>query len=255
MKKSTLIVGLVLFLGAGCGKNGSVGPSGPTGPSGPIVVQVNLQNGALPTSSYNGEFDTWLDSANTATPQNGTAYRRVKVGSTVSVTEPSGNYSRALFRFDISSIPVNATIEEARLLLTTESSTNLGSSFVTIGLHALASTLSSGCSWTSSATWVTFNGGAGWSNCDGDSSDGQKGIYDATPLSTIVFDSTFTGTSKVVEYEFPASVVEGWITGTNNGLILVSEGEFQSVAAANVDFYPYNDATATNRPQLIVTYE
>jgi hypothetical protein len=254
MKKSMLAVGLILFFAAGCGKNGSMGNTGPTGPAGPIVVQADLQNGVFPTASYNGELDTWLDSANTATPQIGTAYRRIKVGSTIASTDPSDNYSRAVFRFDISSIPVNATIEEARLLLKTESSTNLGSSSVTIGIHTLASSLSGGCSWTSPATWDQYGAGS-WSNCDGDSSPGQKSIYDPNPLSTVVFNSTFTGSSKVVEYEVPASVVEGWIAGTNNGLILVSEGEFQSVPAANVDFYPYNDATATNRPQLIVTYE
>jgi hypothetical protein len=255
MKNFCLGFCLILLIAAGCGKNGSMGNTGPTGPAGPIVVQSNLQNGIFPTSSYNGELDTWLDSANVTIPQNGTSYRRVKVGYTASSTDPFDDFSRAVFRFDVSSIPVNATIEEVRLLLTTESSTNLGSSSVTIGLHTLAPSLSSGCTWTSSATWNTYSYPSGFNNCDGDSSIGQKGIYDPTPLSTVVFDSTFTGTSKVVEYEFPASVVEGWITGTNNGLILVSEGEFQSVAAANVDFYPYNDATATNRPQLIITYE
>ena len=254
MKKSILGLSLVLFLAAGCGKNGSMGDTGPTGPAGPIVVQANLQNGAFPTASYNGELDTWLDSANTTTPQNGTSYRRVKVGGTGSASNPSGDYSRAIFRFDVSPIPVNATIEEVRLLLTTETSTNLGSSSVMVGLHTLVSSLSSGCSWTSSATWSLY-GSRAWDVCDGDSSIGQQGIFNSTPLATVVFDSSFSGASKVVEYEVPASVVEGWITGTNNGLILVSEGEFQSVPAANVDFYPYNDATATNRPQLIVTYK
>lgn len=255
MKKKITLFLAVILLGVGCGKNDSTtGPTGPTGPPGPIVTQASLQNGVFPTGSYNGELDTWLDSANTVTPQNSTSYRRVKVGNTINVSEPSNNYSRVLFRFDVSSIPVNATIEEAKLLLTTESTTNLGSSSVTVGLHSLVSSLSSGCSWTSSATW-SLAGASAWDTCDGDSSDGQKGIYNSTPLSTFVFNSTFTGLSKVVEYDVPVSVVQGWINGSNSGLILISEGEFQSVAAANVDFYPYNDATVTNHPQLIISYE
>jgi hypothetical protein len=246
---------LVVLTLTGCGNQKTVtGPTGPQGPPGPDDIQVSLQNGVFPSVSYNGELDTWLDSANTATPQSGTSYRRVKVGSTVAIADPGNNYGRVILRFDISTIPINATVSTVRLLMTTETSTNLGSSSVTVGLHNLSSSLSGGCSWTSSATWDLY-GTNGWNICDGDTSLGQKGMYDATALSTVVFNSSYTGASKVVEYAIPASVVQSWISGSNLGLVLVSEGEFQSVSAANVDFYPYNSVTATNSPQLIVTYK
>ncbi len=254
MYKEIGVLLLILTL-AGCGDQKTVtGPTGPQGPPGPDDIQVSLQNGVFPSASYSGELDTWLDSANAGTPQNGASYRRVKVGSTVSLTEPGLNYGRVILRFDISSIPVNAIVSTVRLLMTTESSTNLGSSSVTVGLHTLSSSLSGGCSWTSSATWDLYGTGS-WSNCDSDTSDGQKGMYDSTTLSTVVFNSSYTGVSKVIEYAIPASVVQGWISGSNLGLVLVSEGEFQSVPAANVDFYPFNSVTATNNPQLVVTYE
>jgi hypothetical protein len=254
MYKSAGFLFFILIL-AGCGDQKTVtGPTGPQGPSGPNDIQVSLQNGVFPSASYNGEFDTWLDSANTTTPQNGTSYRRVKVGNTINTTEPTNDYGRVILRFDVSSIPVNATVSTVRLLMTTETSTNLGSSSVTVGLHALSSSLSGGCSWTSSATWSLYGTGS-WNDCDSDTSDGQKGMYNATALSTVVFNGSYTGVSKVVEYAIPASVVQNWISGNNLGLVLVSEGEFQSVSTANVDFYPYNSATATNSPQLIVTYE
>jgi hypothetical protein len=246
---------LVVLTLTGCGNQKTVtGPTGPQGPPGPNDIQVSLQNGVFPTASYSGELDTWLDSANTSTPQNSTSYRRVKVGNTINTSEPTNNYSRVILRFDISAIPINAAVSTVRLLMTTETSTNLGSSSVTVGLHNLSSSLSGGCSWTGSATWSLYGTGS-WSNCDSDTSDGQKGMYDATALSTVVFNSSYTGASKVVEYAIPASVVQSWISGSNLGLVLVSEGEFQSVSAANVDFYPYNSVTATNSPQLIVTYE
>lgn len=74
-----------------------------------------------------------------------------------------------------------------------------------------------------------------------------------TPISTVVFPTTATGTSKVYEFTITPSIVQGWLTGTNQGLVLRSEGEFNE-SVSNVDFYPYNGATGTS-PLLIVSYQ
>ena len=250
MKINSALIILGVFVLSGCGDKTVTGPQGPQGNPGPNTIQASFQNGLFPTASYAGETDTWLDGANISTAQYSTSYRRVKVGS------GANQYGRVLVKFDVTAIPFNATIETARLLLTTESSTALGSSSVTVGLHDMTASLyTGGCIWNTLATWAGYNGASPWSNCDSDSTPGQQGLYQSPALSTVTFNSVYSSTTKVVEYSIPASIVSSWVSGTNNGLVLISEGEFQNVSTANVDFYPYNASTATNCPQLIVTYE
>jgi hypothetical protein len=257
MKKGYKYFLVGVFFLVGCGSKTVTGPQGPQGNPGPNTIQISLQNGVSPTASYFGETDTWIDSGNVGVSQFGTTYRRVKVGATSS-NLPSAVYSRVLFQWNISSIPVNATIETAVVELTTQTTTNIGSLPVTLGIHDLnPNLLSGGCTWTTGATWNSYNGTLGWFNCDGDSNGNTQefGMYLTPALSSYTFTNAFNGVSKVVEYKIPASTVQNWIAGNNGGLILVSEGEFQSVQTANVDFYPYNASTPTNSPQLIVTYE
>lgn len=255
MKYRILTLALVgLFLN-GCENEKTVtGPQGSQGPSGnpgPNTIQASFQNGLYPVETYSGETDTWLDNENGTTSEYLTTYRRVSAGG------DSPLYSRTLVKFDVSALPANATVETVRLLMTTVSSSSLGSSSVTVGLHDMNPSLYAGsCIWTTAATWDSYNGSlTGWSNCDGDSTYDDTGMYQTPALSTVVFNSSYSGVSKVVEFSIPASVVQGWVGGINNGLVLISEGEFQSVPSANVDFYPYNAATATDSPELIVTYE
>src|SRR5581483_3563398 len=161
------------------------------------------------------------------------------------------NYGRILVKFDVSEIPVNAQVVSAEILLKLNSSTNVGLSPVTIGLHNFTSDTNPGCHWTINATWLS-TGLTGWNACTGDSTQQQEGYINPIIVSTVVFSSSVNGTSGIYKWSIDPSIVQSWLTSStnNNGLILKSEGEFGETVSS-VDFYPYNDATAANHAQLI----
>jgi|SRR5579859_8054242 len=250
--KNFVCVALFCLILIVLGCTGQQGPSGPAGSNGTPAsntFQVTFQNGVFPTSSYSGELDTWLNGGAQATPEGVSPYLEITSGTSI------GNYARTLVRFDVSSFPVNATIVSAELILKTETATNIGSNPLTIGLHNLASSTFNSCQWTSSATWGYWGGGLGWNLCTGDTSSGQEGYINPTAISTVVFSTSENGKSDYFRWTIAPSVVQSWLTATsnNNGLVLKSEGEFGETASAAA-FYPYNDATASNHAQLIVTY-
>lgn len=231
----------------GCeGKQGPAGPTGANGTTPSNTFETYFQNGVFPSSSYNGELDTWLSGNNTieyASPY-------LEVNTSASIT----NYSRTLLFFDVSALPTNATVISAQVWLKLESATNVGSNPVTIGLHNFASDTFSGCHWSIGASWYG-PGGTGWNSCTGDSSVSQLGYINPTTISKVIFTSSVNGTSNVYKWDISPSVVQSWLTNSMNnvGLILKSEGEFGETASS-VGFYPYN-ATAGNSPLLIVSYQ
>ena len=135
------------------------------------------------------------------------------------------------------SIPVNASVVSAELLLTTETTTNVGSSPVTVGLHNFSASTLAACTWILQATWTT-TGSKGWNLCDQRQSQGQEGFINPTTISTVVFTSANNNKSQVFKWSIDPSIVQAWIAGTyNNGLILKSEGEFGE-PHLTVDFFP-----------------
>jgi hypothetical protein len=248
MKSFYVVSALLGFLFLGC--TGKQGPSGPTGSSGapaPNTFQTSFQNGVYPNASYSGELDTWL-SGTGGSPTTANPYLEVNSGSAIV------NYARTILRFDISSLPTNVTVLSAEIWLKLESATTVGSSPITIGLHNFASDTFSGCQWTINAGW-TQDGLTGWSACTGDTSPGQEGYINPTTISTVVFSSAVNGTSNFYKWSLSPSVVQSWLTNSNNnnGLILKSEGEFGETAST-VGFYPYNGTTG-DTPLLIVEYQ
>jgi len=255
MKTLNSYLGVLVLICLTCvlGCTGQAGPSGPSGASGspaPATYQETFQNGVFPTSGYSGELDTWVQggpggaSAKTALP-----YLEVNTGTDYTA------YGRTLVKFDVTSLPVNAQVVSSELLLKLNPGTNVGASPVTVGLHNLSSNTDSGCHWTINATWLNYGPGS-WSSCTGDSSQNQLGYINPTAISTVVFSSSSNGTNGVYRWRIDPAVVQSWLTSAtnNNGLILKSEGEFGETVSS-VGFYPYNDATASNHAQLIVSYQ
>jgi hypothetical protein len=251
MSKLYLFLAALFLVNIGCtGQAGPAGPSGTPGTPAANTIQASFQNGVYPVSSYSGELDTWLNGGAGGTIESASPYLEVNAGAS------SANYARTLLRFDVTSLPVNASIATAELLLKTETATNVGSSPVTIGVHNLASNTFSSCHWTSTATWINWGGGQNWSFCTSDVSLGQEGYINPTTVSTVVFTSANNGLSQVFKWSIDPAIIKSWLTASanNNGLILKSEGEFGETVSA-VAFYPYNDATALNHAQLVITYQ
>ncbi len=238
------IVSLIFLVGC----TGKTGPAGPAGISAANTIQVAFQNGAYPNTSYSGELDTWLVGGS-GSPTTASPYLEVNTGATYS------NYGRVILRFDVTSLPVNAQIVTAEVLLRLNPASTIGSNPVTVGLHNFASDTNPGCHWNINATWLGYIGSSGWNSCTGDSSPQQEGYINPTTISIVVFSSSVNGTSGIYKWSIDPSVVQSWLTSSsnNNGLILKSEGEFGETASS-VDFYPYNDATASNHAALMVSY-
>ncbi len=249
MKYFFAVMACLIFVW-GCSQ--TAGPSGPKGPSGnpaPNSFQAVFQNGVFPTSSYAGEIDTWADGGQQATVLGGNAFRRIKTGSGASA------YGRVLLKFDVTSIPVNAQVISAEVQMKTMNTTNIGSNPVTVGVHDLpVSIYTGGCIWSLTATWTEYGSSNVWFSCDGDSSGSQLSFFNNTPLNTVSLTNSINSTSALYAWTIPASTIQTWISGKNNGLVLRSEGEFTE-SVSSIDFYPYNDATASNHATLLVTYQ
>src|SRR5208282_6538430 len=117
---SARLVLLVLFIGvlpACTGKTGPAGPNGSNGTTAPNTFEAVFQNGGSPSVSYTGELDTWLNGGAYTTVENASPYLEINTGNTFM------DYSRILVRFNVSTLPVNANIVSAELLLTTETQT------------------------------------------------------------------------------------------------------------------------------------
>ena len=255
MKKylGLFLAGIIILTGMGCGtKAGPIGPQGSTGASGPEGFEVSFQDGISPSASYAGTSNTWLDASNPLTSHSGPASLRVAVGAL------SANYGRVLIKFDLSSLPQNAKILTAALLLKTQTTTNLSSGVTySIGVNDMdvPAMVSGGCTWTASLANWNFYGAGTWGTCVTTPGAGFFRGYNfvAAPMDTVTFTSAANGTSKVYGWNLTPSVVQAWISGPNDGLVIGSNSD-SGEQTGNIDFYPNADSTATNRPQLIISY-
>ncbi len=253
MKKYNLMVllGLTLML-AGCdGKQGPAGPSGSTGTTGPSSFETSFQDGQFPTATYSGTTNTWLDASNPTTAHSSAASLRVSMGPATS------NYGRVLIKFNLSSLPQNTMVLKAALLLVTQTTTSLTAGVTySIGVNDMDVPLmvSGGCTWNLGANWNFYNGSGTWSNCNAAGVGFVRGYhFISAPMDTVTFTSAVNGTSKTYAWNLTPSVVQNWITGINDGVVVTSNSD-SGEQTGNIDFYPNTDATVTNHPQLIISY-
>src|SRR5208283_5330568 len=226
MKKILSLAILLCIAGlfiVSCVKKGATGAAGPTGANGNGLIAVNLQNNQV----YSGTIDVTIDSAYNTVNYSGNA--AIAVGVTNTGTE----YSRILFRFDLTAlIPANAIVEDAYLTLYTYPGSLTNTSAITA--YALSD------QWTETgATWSSSTASTLWAKNGGD--------YFPTPASTGAVLSDINTAS--VTFTLNASVVQGWLgnPSANYGFILKAFDE--TITTGNYfSFYSKDNGTVSLNP-------
>lgn len=146
---------------------------------------------------------------------------------------------RALIKFDLSSIPANATINSATLSLWTTA--DLSDNARTFRIYRTLR------NWVESqATWNIFSTGNNWGTAGGfNASDSEQ-----TDIGSRAFTASEANGEK--QWTLTASAIQEMVAGTfaNNGFIVKADTE-------NNDMYQFatsDNATAGNRPKLVIDY-
>jgi hypothetical protein len=236
--KKILVLLLVVFA-IGCkGKTGPAGASGANGtdnPSKTNVYTARFETGAEPTDSYSGIIWDRLDSNSTEA-----SFTDGKLLTGISSNE---DVSAILVKFDIAGlIPSNATLTTAAIELVSTSSTTLAGP-VTVGVHSMLGV------WTIQADWHGNGTGTLWTP------SGQMFVSSCygSAMGTAVIPVSYTGATNRIGLDVSTSTIAAWMTGTNNGLAIVSEN-MGADAVGTVVFSTPSDSNVSYRPVLEVNY-
>jgi hypothetical protein len=143
--------------------------------------------------------------------------------------DSTGKDDKILIKFDISSIPVGATVTSATLRLNLASSSGTGS--YNIGVYKIIA------SWTeTTATWTNM-------------SSATK--YNSTQLAVT---NVTLGSTGFKEWTIPVGLINEWRDGIptpNYGIALVYEGTSKG---PDYQFASKENLTVASRPQLVINY-
>jgi RHS repeat-associated protein len=188
-------------------------------------------------TTANGNGDTML--INTAPRVNYSTTTYFGVGES---NAAANTVYRSVFKFNLSAIPSNAVITSAALSLWAIN--DYASNTRTFSLYRLKQP------WTEGGvTWNTTNGATAWQVA------GAAGANDieSAPLASRAFSASESlGTSGEKQWALDPAKVQEWVSGafTNNGLILRADTESDDMYR----FVSGEDATASNRPRLVISY-
>jgi alpha-glucosidase (family GH31 glycosyl hydrolase) len=218
-------------------------PTATPSPTPAATTTVTFQQGV---SSYTGSADTHI--------MEYFADRNAGGNDRFEVSRYTGTYTNddkaALLKFDLSSIPSNATITSATVELTLVECRN-GTAAKSIEVHKLnrawgegTKTGVDGVTATSGeSSWTCSAYSTQWTTAGGD--------YNSTAVDTKSIGSTI---GTVYSWNV-TSLVQGWVSSssTNYGMAFM-EAVPQSTSNGTKDFASKEYATASSRPKLTVTY-
>jgi hypothetical protein len=189
---------------------------------------VSFQNG---TNGYAGAIDSQL-SENAPTSNYGTTNILLSDGD-----DPynSGKDSSAVLRWDVSSIPSDATVTSVSLRV-----------YVTDGSASAYSIYLLNRSWSgSSTTWNLASTGASWQTA------GAKGAADRGTTAIGSLSKSSAGALTVTLNSAGIAAVQGWVANSsqNYGIIVANSSNTDGLRIASSE-----DTTVGNRPQLTINY-
>jgi hypothetical protein len=187
--------------------------------------------------------DTYL-SANDVTFNNG--------GNTQLHVDATTGTSRrtTLLKWDLSSIPTNATVSSASLSLYVEDASSLVFNLYNMRRAWVEGTGNRTAS-TTSANWNTYDGAASWGTVGAANTSSDR--YDTNLWGAGTSSFSSTGSKTVALNADGVAVVQGWLSGpaSNYGLIMQN----YSGSTSNAVFFSSSEATTpANRPKLNITY-
>jgi RHS repeat-associated protein len=153
-------------------------------------------------------------------------------GTTDYVGAASGRNHRAIVKFDLSGIRQNTEIQDAEFQTYLAGAT--GTTNDTVSAYQVAR------SWTSSATWNTYNGTNAWTSPGGDTTGSAQ------------WTNAVGSSPGWYYYWYVKQLVQQWVAGTqpNNGLLL------EDTNTSDTNELHFNSANASsNTPYLWVYYE
>lgn len=187
---------------------------------------VSFQEG---TSGYLGTTDTYISEYASSTNY-GAVSTLLADGS-----DPNSRDLYALIRWDLSSIPANATVTAVTLTFRVTNG-----SYNSYPIYALNRGFDE-----STATWVLASSGTNWST------SGAKGAADRNATSVGSLNARTTGSFSVTLNATGIAIVNGWVASpaSNSGFILASTSN-----ADGIDLASSEHSTVSYRPQITIAY-
>ncbi len=141
------------------------------------------------------------------------------------------NASRALVQFNLAAIPSTDTVVSAKVLLFLGSASTTNAT--SLGVYQLTHT------WTTGATWNTYDGSNSWTAPGGDFSGTAAATTNGIAATGVWYSWS------------PTALVQGWVNATiaNDGLVVKEPTE----NVTNV--LSFNPATGSNPPYLQVVHQ
>lgn len=200
---------------------------------GAVAAPVVFQDGVSPSTSYAGETDTTLQQSTPTTAHASDVLVRVDHD----YPDATRNVAEGALRFDLSSIPVGATITSVTLTLniTNPTTGTVGYSFYPLER-----------AWTASeATWTGPTTGTTWQ------APGAEGISDRSSSAIAQIAPTVTGKLAVPFNAAGIAAVQKWVSSPaiNFGFVMDSASDPDGIT-----FDSAKGTTPANHPQLSIGY-
>ncbi|WP_224373037.1 DUF3616 domain-containing protein [Hyalangium versicolor] len=205
----------------------SLGVQGATG-----TQTTSFQDGVSPSSSYAGTRDAMIEEENSDTNHGSDT----SISASGDTPAGSGNENYILLKWDVSSIPANAIVRSASIVVTVSDKADQSYDFYELTRE-----------WTESqVTWKEADSSTDWA------SNGADGAGDRNTASLGFIKASATGTYTVTLNAQGLAAVQKWVTtpSSNHGVIIANKDNDNRLEIRSSEY-----STKSSRPKLTVSWE